>query len=239
VHTFPSLGSAWSRQASGSLLGGTARQLSEWQEIGRRNSKLDADLSNPSAWDDVCAPPVEDSGAGTAETDTERAGAPSLVDQGLHSEQLSRHAVQCRLSRRGVSSLYVGTIDAPMRRPRQTVFVSDLKSIGSRISDLRRAEGISQEELGAAIGVSRSTIAGIETGGDRSGIETAIAIADYYKVSLDWLLGRHIPSGRAPVGKLVYRPDQIAILDYWDSLAFEEKKALFKLLRVTLPDETK
>jgi transcriptional regulator with XRE-family HTH domain len=115
--------------------------------------------------------------------------------------------------------------------------MTNLKAVGHRVRELRRAEGLAQEELAAAIGVSRSTIAGIETGGDRGGIETMIAIADHYKVPMDWLLCRATPSGAPATGKLVYRPDQIAILDYWDSLAFDEKQAVVKTLRIRVPSE--
>jgi transcriptional regulator with XRE-family HTH domain len=103
--------------------------------------------------------------------------------------------------------------------------MTNLKMIGARVRELRRAEGIGQEELAAIIGVSRSTIAGIETGGDRGGIETMIAIADHYKVPMDWLLDRVLPPGRPPVGKLIYRPDEILINDIWHKLPVEFKKA--------------
>jgi transcriptional regulator with XRE-family HTH domain len=113
--------------------------------------------------------------------------------------------------------------------------VTNLKAIGQRVRELRRAEGLGQEELAAIIGISRSTLAGIETGADRGGIETMIAIADHYKVAMDWLLFRLPPKGSPPVGKLVYRPDQVAILSWWDSLAFDEMQVATKILSIPLP----
>jgi transcriptional regulator with XRE-family HTH domain len=103
--------------------------------------------------------------------------------------------------------------------------MTSLKAIGARVRELRRAEGIGQEELAAIIGISRSTLAGIETGGDRGGIETMVAIADHYKVPMDWLLYRELPPGRPPVGKLIYRPDEILINDIWHKLPVQFKEA--------------
>jgi transcriptional regulator with XRE-family HTH domain len=116
--------------------------------------------------------------------------------------------------------------------------MTGLKTIGARIRELRLAAGDGQEELAAIVGVSRSTIAGIETGGDRGGIETMIAIADHYKVPMDWLLGRRVPPGSPPVGKLVYQPHQVAIFDWLDSLTFDEILAAISLLRIPYPGES-
>lgn len=213
----------------------TAGQLSEWQQIGRRNTEFPTDLGNAGAWQDVAASPVENRGAGTAEALAEGRRPTGLVDQELDGQQ---HSPQGRLFRRDLSTTRVGLIDALWRSLSQTASMSTLKAIGRRVQDLRRAEGIGQEELAAIVGVSRSTIAGIETGGDRGGIETMIAIADHYKVAMDWLLGRHLPAGSPPAGKLVYRPDQIAILDYWDSLSFEDKQAVVRALHIPCPNES-
>ena len=118
----------------------------------------------------------------------------------------------------------------------QTDHMTEMKkAIGGRIRRLRLAAGLSQPELAAALGLSsRSTIAGIETGADRPGIELMIAIADYFKVPMDWLLGRRIPHGDPAVGQLIERPDEIAVIDFWHSLSVNEKKAVVATLRIPL-----
>jgi transcriptional regulator with XRE-family HTH domain len=215
----------------------TAWQLSERQQISGRDTQLVADLGNAGSWQHIGTPPVENGGAGAAETLAQCGCSTSSVDQALNGKRLSGHTAQCRLFRRGLSTVYVGPADAAKIIAFQTVGMSNLKAIGRRVRDLRRAEGVGQEELAVIVGVSRSTIAGIETGGDRGGIETMIAIADHYKVPMDWLLGRRVPPGSPPVGKLINRPDQIAILDYWDSLSFEDQKAMVRTLRIPYPNE--
>jgi len=112
---------------------------------------------------------------------------------------------------------------------------TDLKAIGGRIRTLRLAAGLSQPQLAAALGLSsRSTIAGIETGGDRASFDLMVAIADYFKVPMDWLLGRKIPPGSPPVGKLINRDDEIAVIDFWHSLSIDEKRAAVITLRIPL-----
>ena len=108
----------------------------------------------------------------------------------------------------------------------------NLKEAGRRIATLRASKDIGQVELAAEVGCSRSTIAGIESGGDRAGIETAVAIADYFKVPLDWLLGRRVPPGGPLVGQFVEDPDKLALLQFWESLSEADRLAATRLLRI-------
>lgn len=62
--------------------------------------------------------------------------------------------------------------------------------IGNRIITLRRNNGVTQTELGKAIGVGKTTISNYETGYSTPDAETLIRIADYFDVSLDYLFGR-------------------------------------------------
>jgi transcriptional regulator with XRE-family HTH domain len=112
--------------------------------------------------------------------------------------------------------------------------VSNLRAIGRRIADLRRRSGLTQEELADLIGVARGTIAAIETGADRGGIVTTIAIADYFKVPSDWLLCRTVPPGGPLLGHFVDRDDELALLVWWRDLSPAERTAAVKILR--MPD---
>ncbi|MGD8718369.1 MAG: helix-turn-helix transcriptional regulator [Candidatus Zixiibacteriota bacterium] len=62
--------------------------------------------------------------------------------------------------------------------------------LGSRIKDLRDKEGISQEVLAKAVGSTGATISEIESGKRAPRVKLLIAIADYFNVSADYLLGR-------------------------------------------------
>jgi transcriptional regulator with XRE-family HTH domain len=72
-----------------------------------------------------------------------------------------------------------------------------LKAVGARIADLRHQARLTQDELANIIGVARATLATIETGRNRAGAETTLAIADYFRVSMDWLLCREMLSKAA------------------------------------------
>lgn len=65
-----------------------------------------------------------------------------------------------------------------------------MDKFAERIIQLRRESGLSQEELGSIFNVSRSAFSGYESGGKKPKPETLIAIADYFGVTTDYLLGR-------------------------------------------------
>ena len=59
-----------------------------------------------------------------------------------------------------------------------------------KIRGLRQNCGITMKELGSEIGVAESTISQYETGKRQPDYETLIDIADFFGVSVDYLLGR-------------------------------------------------
>ena len=65
-----------------------------------------------------------------------------------------------------------------------------MNDIGNRLSDLLASNDISQRELAKEIGVSNATISRIINGDGGVMLKTVIAIADYFSVSLEWLVGR-------------------------------------------------
>lgn len=60
----------------------------------------------------------------------------------------------------------------------------------TRIRQLRENKELTQEELAKVIGVSRATLASWEIGRREPDFETASKIADFFDVSVDYLLGR-------------------------------------------------
>ncbi len=67
--------------------------------------------------------------------------------------------------------------------------------LGSRIKELRGKEGISQETLAKAIGSTGATVSEIESGKRAPRVKLLSAIADYFGVSTDYLLGRGAKEG--------------------------------------------
>ncbi len=59
-----------------------------------------------------------------------------------------------------------------------------------RLKELRKAKHLSQIRLAMDLNLSQNSISRYETMEREAGYETLILIADYFHVSLDYLLGR-------------------------------------------------
>ena len=62
-----------------------------------------------------------------------------------------------------------------------------------RIRDLREDHDKKQKELAEYLGVQQNTYSDYETGKINVPIEALIKLADYYQVTLDYLVGREEP----------------------------------------------
>ena len=59
-----------------------------------------------------------------------------------------------------------------------------------RLKDLRKEKKVTQLQLAMALNMSQNTISRYETGERQAGYNELIKIADYFNVSIDYLLGR-------------------------------------------------
>lgn len=59
-----------------------------------------------------------------------------------------------------------------------------------RLKEIRKTKGISQLKLALDLNMSQNTISRYETGDREPGINELIKIADYFNVSIDYLVGR-------------------------------------------------
>lgn len=59
-----------------------------------------------------------------------------------------------------------------------------------RLRKLRTDKGLTQEEFGKLFNVIKQTVSSWENGNSRPDIDSAAKIADFFNVSLDYLLGR-------------------------------------------------
>lgn len=64
------------------------------------------------------------------------------------------------------------------------------KIFAEKISTLRNLKGLSQEALGKELGVTKATISRIESTDRAVSVDLLCALADYFNVSLDYLVGR-------------------------------------------------
>ena len=64
--------------------------------------------------------------------------------------------------------------------------------IGKRVRELRIKKGMSQQELGNAIGVTKVSVCGYENGSRLPNLEKLVKLADALGCTTDYLLGREI-----------------------------------------------
>lgn len=64
--------------------------------------------------------------------------------------------------------------------------------VGKRIKDMRLEKGMSQQELGDLIGVTKVSICGYENGTRTPSLETFGIIAEIFETTTDYLLGREV-----------------------------------------------
>lgn len=62
--------------------------------------------------------------------------------------------------------------------------------IAERIKQLRISQGMTQKQLADVLKVSEVSLQRFEYGSARPSLDTLIALADYFNVSLDYLVGR-------------------------------------------------
>ena len=65
-----------------------------------------------------------------------------------------------------------------------------MAKFNERLKLLRRESGLSQQDFAKQLGTSKSSVNMYERGEREPGIETLEAIADYFNVDMDYLLGK-------------------------------------------------
>jgi transcriptional regulator with XRE-family HTH domain len=104
-----------------------------------------------------------------------------------------------------------------------------------RLKELRKNHMTTQEELAKYLGVGRPTIAGYETKGKQPSFEILDKIADFFNVSIDYLLGRS--NIERPEGmRLMDSPDKNytdnEIVNEIEKLSLESQEDLKKLIEL-------
>lgn len=63
-----------------------------------------------------------------------------------------------------------------------------METLGKKIKRLRQLRNLSQVTVADAIGITRPFLTGIERGREAPGRETLVALANFFEVSVDWLV---------------------------------------------------
>ncbi|MEW9699942.1 helix-turn-helix domain-containing protein [Paenibacillus sp. SI8] len=90
---------------------------------------------------------------------------------------------------------------------------------GDRIAQLREKQALTQEDLASKLGISRASLSHYETSRREPDYDTINKIASFFKVSIDYLLGRTDNSNQ------ILDAD---VRDFADSLELSDDKILEK-----------
>lgn len=97
-----------------------------------------------------------------------------------------------------------------------------------RLKLLRKEFGLTQEQLGSVLGLAGNTITGYERGERFPDIETLKNMAEYFHVSVDYLIG--ITDVREPAGVILSMTEESELLYKLSSVPAECREALKTLI---------
>lgn len=96
-----------------------------------------------------------------------------------------------------------------------------------RVRELREQAGYtSQKAFADAFGVAQTTVASWEGGKREPGHETTIRLADFFHVSVDYLLGRDDTKKEPPAQDGELSEKDIRLIEWFRSLPPEKQKAI-------------
>lgn len=98
-----------------------------------------------------------------------------------------------------------------------------------RLKVLRNMNNKTQEDLAKYLGVSRPTIAGYETKGKQPSFETLFKIAEYFDVSIDYLLGK--TDIKEPIDDVIEKKE-LDVFNQIHNLSPESQKDLKKYIEL-------
>ena len=122
----------------------------------------------------------------------------------------------------------------------------------NRIRELRKSKRLSQMELAEILHVSQSSLSGYERGAFEPEIDTLKAIADYFKVSIDYVVGGSadnvVPfSGSVNIAE-TEEPTPIeampseewrSLAPGWHNMTKEERQRVVAVVKAMYPDRFK
>lgn len=99
---------------------------------------------------------------------------------------------------------------------------------------LREAKGLTQREVADYLKVGRTTYVKYETGDINLPLQSAIKLAEFYNISVDYLVGKETPAAVAPVVDLQLFadcPEKREALELLDKVPENEMKEVLSFLR--------
>lgn len=99
------------------------------------------------------------------------------------------------------------------------------------LKNLRKSNGVKQEELGKICGVAPNTISSWENGITQPPLETIKVIAEYFKVSTDYLLGYN-QEDMERIKRLKMALKEAGLFNGDDDMTLEDLESAMKIVAV-------
>ncbi len=105
---------------------------------------------------------------------------------------------------------------------------------GDRISQLRKARGLTQYDLADELGIAQNLVSRYERGGVHPTFDTLSQIADLLDTTADYLMGRsNIPHpGAEPDANPDLTPDEIELLNAYRNRSEDDRKLLLGIAKM-------
>lgn len=105
------------------------------------------------------------------------------------------------------------------------------------LRDLRKGRNLTMKSLGAIIGVAESTISQYESGKREPDFSTLQKLADYFNVSVDYLLGRTDKKETAAPKDDGLTPLERELMDLLQHLTPDQKRLLLAQIKLLLAEQ--
>ena len=100
-----------------------------------------------------------------------------------------------------------------------------------RLKSLRKEKDLTLEELAQALGMTKQVLSRYERGEREADYKTLVKIADFFEVSIDYLIGHSVYYFPDMIGKKSDNDDEIEVLELYSSLSPSRKEDLMIYLR--------
>ena len=116
--------------------------------------------------------------------------------------------------------------------------------ISKKIKDLRLEKNLKQKDVASAINIATNTLSQFENNKGRPSLEVLSLLADFFNVSLDYLVGREDDFGNVNVASnannlITLSKDEHTLLEYFSQLGpFERDSILIQVQALAKKNET-
>ena len=100
------------------------------------------------------------------------------------------------------------------------------------LQNLRRESGMTRAELARTLNINQGTLANYEKHTREASYDMLIMFADFFDVSVDYLLGREDGAPKTDSKKAPYSFEEKRIIDFYRSLDSKQKKLFFEYCKI-------